>query len=72
MMIFNFPQPLRWCIYFLVGFCGALMLAIASFSAPDIAPAQSAPVASEFQAQPPMIQSGLEASATHQEPNFYQ
>lgn len=72
MMIFNFPQPLRWCIYFLVGFCGALMLAIASFSAPQIAPVQSAPVVNESQAQPPISELALETAASHQAPNYYQ
>ncbi len=70
-MTLNFSR-LRPFIYFLMGFCGALMLAIVSISAPQIAPAQSALVISEFKAQPSIIQPGLEAAATHQEPNFYQ
>lgn len=72
MMILNFPQPLRWCIYFLVGFCGALMLAIASFSAPQIAPVQSAPVVNELQVQPPVNEFALETAASHRAPNYYQ
>ena len=70
-MTLNFSR-LRPFIYFLMGFCGALMLAIVSFSAPQIAPAQSAPVSSEFQVQQLMMQPAIEAAATHQEPNFYQ
>ena len=71
MMTLNFSRPLRLLICFLAGFCGALVLAIVSFSAPQIAPAQSAPVISEFQQQL-MMQPAIDAAATHQEPNFYQ
>lgn len=72
MMTLNFSRPLRSLFYFLAGFCGALMLAIVSFSAPQIAPAQSAPVLTEWQVQVPTSQFASETAATHQAPNFYQ
>ncbi len=48
------------------------MLAIASFSAPQIAPAQSAPVVNESQVQPPINEFALETAASHRAPNYYQ
>ena len=73
MMTLNFSRPLRLLICFLAGFCGALVLAIVSFSAPQIAPAQSAPVLTEWQVQVPTTsQFASETAANHQAPNFYQ
>ncbi len=71
MMTLNFSR-LRPLIYFLVGFCGALAVAIVSFSAPNIAPVQSASVIPESQAQPPISEFALETAASHRAPNFYQ
>ncbi len=48
------------------------MLAIASFSAPQIAPVQSAPVVNELQVQPPTNEFALETAASHRAPNYYQ
>lgn len=70
----TFSRFARWLTYFLVGLCGALLLAVISLSQTATAvdrlpaagvsgaPAQTAPV-SQF---------ALETAATHQAANFYQ
>ena len=70
-MMSNFSRFLRPLTYFLVGLCGALAMAIVSFSAPQVAPAQSAPVI-QSQVQVPISEFALETAASHRAPNFYQ
>lgn len=69
-----FSKFARWLTYFLVGLCGALLLAVMSLSqtatAVDRLPA--AAVSAPAQTSTAMSQFALETAATHQAPNFYQ
>ena len=72
----NFSRRLRPFTYFLVGLCGALAMAIVSFSGPvapvHSTPLYSAPAIQEAQVQAPISEFALETAASHRAPNFYQ
>lgn len=73
MMNSTFSKSARWLTYFLVGMCGALLLAVMSLS--QTATAVDRPPVTEMSAPveaAPMSQFALETAATHQAPNFYQ